>query len=177
MTFRRSGFQGRPQRSSRIKDWGLGPQTIADGFTGSGTNLWTTGTVPGQNLTVIRTRGWIAYYLTVASAGLDGFRGASGICMVNEDAFNTGAGAVPDPLLDANSDLWLWHSFFDVRAITATIADGANAVGVVVRQEIDSKAMRKGFDPEMAMIGVTEVVETGTATLTVFADTRQLFLS
>ncbi len=119
----------------------------------------------------------VRYYLTAAASVGDGFRGASGIYLMTEDAFTVGVTAFLDPLLDANSDMWLWHSFFDVRAITATITDGVNAVGAVVTQEIDSKAMRKGFDPERVMVGVTGVIETGVASMQVFADTRQLFLS
>ncbi len=94
--------------------------------------------------------------------------------MMTEDAFAVGATAALDPLTDANSDMWIWHSFFNVVAVSATIADGGNAVSGSVRQEIDSKAMRKGFDPERVMVGVTEVVEAGAASLQVVADTRQL---
>ena len=170
---RRSGFQARGPR--RTMDWGLGPAETQGVLTATSSVLWSLGTTPSQNLTLVRTRGLISYYQT-SQAGLgDGFRGASGIYMMTEAAFTIGVTAALGPLTDANSDVWLWHSFFDLHAVTATEADGSNAVGVVLRQEIDSKAMRKDFDPTMVMVGVTEVVEHGVATAEFFADTRQLF--
>ena len=172
---RRSGFQHRGPR--RPTDWGVGPSEIGTDRTSSQTFIWSTGTTPAANLTLIRTRGWVNYYLTAVDAIGSGFSGASGIYMMTEDAFLTGNAAALDPVVDANSDMWIWHSFFDVRAITATIGDGVNAQAVVQRQMIDSKAMRKEFDPERVMVGVTEIVEIGTCTMSVFAECRQLFKS
>ncbi len=169
---RRSVFQPRSPR--RIVDWGLGPANSVT-ITSPGKQLWTTGTSPSQNLTVIRTRGMIEYALITANAAGSGFVGASGIYMMTEDAFAVGVTAALDPLLDSNSDMWLWHSFFQTHAITSTIADGVNAVAAYHRVEIDSKAMRKNFDPERVMVGVTGVLETGTASLNIHADSRQLF--
>ena len=174
MATRRGGFRA-PRVSRRISDWGVGPQARDTSLSGSVTVLWTTGTSPSQNLTVVRTRGLVAATQVLSGAIGDGFFGAHGICMVNEDAFAVGASAVPDPIDDSNSDLWLWHSFFDVRTVTGTIADGVNAVGCVSKIVIDSKAMRKDFDPEMVMVGITQVLESGTATVEIHADTRQLF--
>jgi len=76
-------------------------------------------------------------------------------------------------LSDSNWDSWMWHSFFDVRSITGTIADGVNAAGVDQRVEIDSKAMRK-WDPADIMVLMTEFVESGNATVKVNADSRIL---
>ena len=112
--------------------------------------------------------------LTAAAAG-DGFFGATGIYMMTEDAFAIGGTAALDPIDDANSDMWIWHSFWDVRAITTTISDGVNAVAASQRIVIDSKAMRKGFDPERVMVMITQVIESGTATAEMNAETRQLF--
>ncbi len=173
MTIRRSRFQ---PRSQRIKDWGTGPSTSHD-HTATGKILWTTGTTPSQNLTLIRTRGHVQAILKTAAAAGDGFTGAHGIYMMTEDAFAVGVTAALDPSLDHNSDMWLWHSFFNIQAITATIADGVNAFCAVSKIDIDSKAMRKNFDPERVMVGVTGVGEQGTATMEVTGTTRQLFLS
>ncbi len=173
MAIRRGAFRARGSR--RISDWGVGPLARDLIIATTGTFLWTLGTTPSQNLTVVRTRGLVAVRLIGADAAGSGFFGAHGICMVNEDAFAAGAAAVPDPMTDANSDLWIWHSFFDVRQVTATIADGVNAVGNNSVIVIDSKAMRKDFDPEMVMVGVTEVIESTNATMEVTADCRQLF--
>ena len=169
---RRGGF---PPRSRRISDWGLGPASVNGSISASGKLLWSLATTPSQNLTLIRTRGEITYYLSAATAAVEGYQIASGIYMMTEDAFAIGATAALDPLSDANSDMWLWHRYADLRAITGTIADGVNAVACCVRQEIDSKAMRKDFDPERVMVGVTGAVESGTAVLRVHAECRQLF--
>ena len=138
--------------------------------------IWSAGIAPvNQALTLLRTRGVINYYLSTASAAHDGFSIASGIYMMTAEAFAVGATAVLDPIDDSNSDMWLWHSFADVNALTGTIADGVNAVGCVVRQVIDSKAMRKDFDSQRVLVGVTQVIERGTALMEMQADTRMLF--
>lgn len=172
---RQGGFRARSP--ARIRDWGLGPASSTQVLSASGKTIWSTGTTPGQNLTVIRTRGLVNVTLINATGAGDGIFGAHGIYMMTEDAFNAGVGSALDPLADANSDMWLWHSFFDVRAITGTIADGVNAQSVLSRIEIDSKAMRKGFDPERVMVGVTGLRVSGTATADLNGEVRQLFLS
>ena len=173
MTIRRGGFQ-RPRGPRRTSTWGLGPQDTGQTVTGSGTFIWNTGTVPNIGLTVVRTRGYINYFLTAVTAILDGFNFASGIYMMTEDAFAAGDASALDPIDNANSDMWLWHQFGTLKSITPTIADGVNANCCFLRHEIDSKAMRKNFDPQRVMVGVTQVVETGNASMAWFADTRQL---
>ena len=84
---------------------------------------------------------------------------------------------MPTPFTEADWDGWLWHEFFDVRALTATIADGVNAFSAVSRVVIDSKAMRKGWDDKVTLVGVTEVVEGGTASMELHGNTRCLVLS
>ena len=175
MTTPRRGFQSRAPR--RIVDWGLGPAVAVESFTVASTSIWTLGTTPSQNLTVVRTRGIAHVILTAAAAIGDGFNGAFGIYMMTEDAFAAGDASALDPVDDANSDMWLWHHYFSVKAVTGTISDGVNAASCSHRIEIDSKAMRKNFDPERVMVGVTQVVEQGTATMEIFAETRQLFKS
>ncbi len=170
---RRGGFQARGPR--RIVDWGLGPQATEEAISATGKTLWTVGTTPSQNLTVIRTRGLVSIYLLTATGVGDGFAGAHGIYMMTEDAFNVGVTAALDPLTDANSDMWLWHSFFDIDSGSTTFSDGVNAVRSTSRITIDSKAMRKNFGPERVMVGVTGVNERGAATAELHADCRQLF--
>ena len=172
MTTPRRGFQ---PRSRRTVDWGIGPSTIGASTSVFGNLLWATGTSPTQNLTVVRTRGLVTVTLTAAASAGDGFKGAHGIFMMTDASFAIGVTAAMSPLTESNSDMWLWHSFFDVWSVTATLSDGVNAVGAVHRIVIDSKAMRKDFDPTRVMVGVTEFVESGTATAEVTAETRQLF--
>ena len=168
----RGGFQ---RQSRRISDWGVGPNAQEVQVTAPGKTLWSSGTTPSANLTVVRTRGIFSIHMASAAAAGQGFFGAVGIYMMTEDAFNVGVTAALDPLADANSDMWLWHSFFDVRLLTATVSDGVNAVAAIQRIVIDSKAMRKNFDPERVMVGVVGVDETGTAVAEYNADCRQLF--
>ncbi len=175
MTFQRSGSRFPRASARRLTDWGFGPSSDSQVITGSGKTLWSVGTAPSQPLTLIRTRGLVTVYQTGATAIQDGFEGAHGIYMMTEDAFAVGVTAALDPFNDAGSDMWLWHSFFDVRAITATIADGVNANALHSRIEIDSKAMRKGFDAERVMVGVTGSSIGGTASMELHANTRQLF--
>lgn len=174
MTIPRRGIQRRGPR--RVSDWGLGPseeQTTT--ISATGRLLWATAISPSQNLTIVRTRGFVAYTLLSGASAGDGFFGASGICMLTDAAVSIGVTAVPDPLTEANSDVWLWHSYFDIRLVTATISDGVNASGAYMRQVIDSKAMRKDFDPTRTVVGITTVREQGVSTMVLNADCRMLF--
>ena len=65
------------------------------------------------------------------------------------------------------------HHYFDVRAITATEADGSNAFATVQKIVIDSKAMRK-FGSEQILFGSLDVTETGTSVMRLQAETRVL---
>ena len=175
MTTLRRGFQPR-SRSRRTTDWGLGPADTGGVLSASGKSLWETGTAPAQNLTVVRTRGLIHLFLTGPVGVGDGYFGAVGIYLMTAAAFAIGVTAALSPLSESNSDMWLWHSFFDVRALNVTAGDKAVSAGAIhQRIEIDSKAMRKDFDPERVMVGVTAGQETGTAVLNWEAETRQLF--
>ena len=170
---RRSGFQSRGPR--RIVNWGAGPQATPETLSASATQIWTDAAAPNAgNFTIVRIRGYINYYLRTTSQVAGGFEIASGIYMMTEDAFAVGDTAALDPIDDANSDMWIWHSFADVHSITATIADGVNAQCCVMRQEIDSKAMRKDFDTQRILVGVTQAVEVGTSVMDVWANTRIL---
>ena len=173
---RRSGFQHQV-RSRRSKDWAFGPSAVDQTLNATGSLIWSIGvqTVLGE-LTIIRTRGIVNVTQNVGSAAQDGMAGAHGIALVTTQAFTAGVVSIPTPVSENEWDGWLWHSFFDVRVITATIADGVNAMSVIDRQVIDSKAMRKGFDESMTLVGVTEVVEGGTASIEIHANTRVLVL-
>ena len=172
---RRSRFPRPSQSPKRLTTWSKGPDEVDRTTTGSGQVIWSLGLVPLQSgLTIVRIRGMMSLTLTVATAIGDGFVGASGICLVSDEATAIGATAVPGPISEADWDGWMWHQFWDVRAVTATIADGVNAHGASKVLEIDSKAMRKLPDG-WTLIGVTEVVESGTASVEIQAKTRMLF--
>ena len=176
MAFQR-GFQSRPRQSQkRLTSWGVGPKTANTQFSAASSIDWDSGSVLGteSRATIVRTRGIFRIYLVAASALVSGFSGAAGIGIISTDAFTAGA-AFPDPVGDVDWPGWLWHTFFDVRSITATLADGVNSSVAMYEEKIDSKAMRKiGLDE--VVIGVTETdAEIGTADIRVFADTRLLF--
>jgi len=170
---RHRGFPAR-SRSRRITAWGLGPADADGALSASGAALWSQGIVITVNeVTLVRIRGNLRIIIKSSSAAGDGYRGASGIGIVTKEAFAAGAVSMPTPQSNADWDGWLWHSFWTVQAITATIADGVNAAAVSKDIEIDSKAMRKWND-DMTLFGMHEVVELGTSTIEFQADSRLL---
>ncbi len=80
---------------------------------------------------------------------------------------------MPTPLADEDWEGWIWHSYWQTRSITATIADGANAAALQTRIKVDSKAMRK-WDEDQRLVGVVETVENDTAACEIQGDTRIL---
>ena len=166
------GFRSRSSR--RTTAWAIGPAEVDGSRASSGQQLWTTGvTTSSGKITIIRTRGLYHVTLNTADAVGSGFFGAIGIGLVTSNAFAAGNAAVPGPLTEEDWDGWLFHHYFDVRAITATIADGVNAASVSQRIVIDSKAMRK-FDEDMTLVGVTEMTESTNATIEMQGQTRLL---
>ena len=169
--------RGFPQASRKRKTaWGVGPQEVDRTLTSSTSVLWSAGIVlssAAPEATIVRIRGIMTATLEVVGAIGDGFFGAIGMGLVTSAAFAAGVGSVPTPITEEDWDGWMFHSYFDVRAVTATIADGVNAVGVVARIPIDTKAMRI-FREEMTLVGVTEVVESGAANVEMQGQTRVL---
>ena len=168
-TGRRYRTQGRTPR--RLSEWALGPQDSGTELSATGDTVWNTGATVALSATLIRIRGLFSIYLKTVSAVNSGFTGAVGIGIASTDAFT--AGALPDPSGDATWP-WIWHSFFDVRSITAAITEGGNAGSVFMRMPIDSKAMRKQ-NPDETLFGAVQVLqESGTVTAQFFARTRVL---
>jgi len=156
--------------------WQQGPEAAGVIFSTTSSALWdATGSsmVSGREVTIVRTRGEVNIILNVCNASLGGFRGALGIAIATPEAIAVGITAVKTPLADVDWDGWLWHSMFDVHAITSTISDGVNSSAVQQRITIDSKAMRKISD-EQVVFGAIEVVETAVCNMSVFANCRVL---
>ena len=162
--------------SGRSSEWGFGPQVDNQTLSANGKLLWNVGVVPADNNTIIRTRGEVMVTMLTGASASAGFEGAHGIYMMTSKAFAIGVTAALDPLEDATSEMWLWHSFWNVHLVTATISDGVNARSAVHRAVIDSKAMRKDFDAERVLVGVTGVIEVGTATAVISGNSRVLVL-
>jgi len=167
------GFhRGRSPR--RLTDWTFGPEEVDRTVTANGQQLWSAGTENvGDRVTLVRLRGLLSLTLLTADAAGSGFFGACGVALVTAQAFAVGATAVPGPLSEVDWDGWLWHSFWDLRTVTATRADGVNSSGAAMRIEIDSKAMRK-WEENMVLIGVNEAVESINAVVEIQARTRAL---
>ena len=104
-----------------------------------------------------------------------------GIGIATLAAVTAGVASVPTPITEAGWDGWLWHMFFQCRA--AGIIDGSamgdtdavNPTAAAVRFEIDSKAMRKFEDTDLAIYAALEVSEVGTSTMVWSFDSRALF--
>ncbi len=172
MARQRGGFQ--PQfRTRRGTDWGFCVDMLNQSISSSTKQLGTTSIVVDEQQTIVRIRGVLELHLGSAAAAGDGYLGAAGIALVNSDAFAQGINSIPGPQSDAHWDAWMWHSFFSLHSITATIADGANAAGVHQRIEIDTKAMRK-WDPSETLVLMVEGTEVGTSVLIMHADSRML---
>ena len=168
------GFQLRT-RSRRSTAWSVGPNSSDQFITATGPTIWSNGVALSIEVeaTIVRLRGYAEFTLEAVGSLGDGFSGAIGFGIVSQAAFAVGATAVPTPTTESEWPGWLYHRFFGARSVTATIADGANAVGAVHRIEIDSKAMRKIGIDELIM-GVVEVTEQGTATMEMHGNTRML---
>ena len=125
----------------------------------------------GDGITVVRIRGILQLILTAASAPLDGFTGAFGICVVTEDAFAVGVTAVPDPVDDVGWDGWMWHSFYSlIQPIAFAAQSAATSNQTLV---IDTKAMRKLHASDVIIL-VGEHLESGTAAMIVVGGSRAL---
>ena len=170
---RSHGFQRQTRSPRRSVQWAFGPNATNVALTATGPVTWTNGVVTSLETTIVRIRGMILVTLTSATAAGDGFSGAMGIGIAGTPAFVAGSASLPTPVTESEWDGWMWHTFFQVQAVTATISDGANAVGASLRIPVDTKAMRK-FSDAQTLFGMIEVTELGTAVAEVQADTRML---
>ena len=144
----------------------------------TGKTFWTNGVqLSGLvEATIVRIWGYLSIYLSLGTSSLDGFAGAVGIGIVNSDAFAIGPTAIPNPQTDLEWNGWIYHQFFDVRAIAAQSAGAnvsINANSAVFRMPIDSKAMWKLHEFE-TVFGMVGLVEGGVSSMEVNADTRML---
>ena len=121
--------------------------------------------------TLLRTRGNILIQGTPDAAGDVEVVGL-GLIVVHSNAVTAGGLALPGPIEDDGAD-WLWHQYVPLDAITLTSAD-PNARSVVVRVEVDAKAMRRvPSDHEVVLMG--ELSTTSFASVTALAGIRMLF--
>ena len=170
---RRGSFPARGPR--RLNSWddgtgGVPAQTITGStvaFVGNAVSVLTDGT------TLVRTRGQLDVILAAASAAGDGYQGAFGIGVTTQAAVAVGITAVPTPITEQTWDGWLYWTPISVHVGEATAGDKNWASGAQ-RTTVDSKAMRK-LKEDQSIFAVWEVTEIGTATATIFWDSRALF--
>ena len=172
---RQRGFPIRTRSPRRATAWGFGPDAVSVALSASAKTGWTNGIVLASEAkaTIVRIRGDLLLTLLTADGANGGFAGAVGIGIATSNAFSAGIASLPGPITDADWPGWMWHHFINVRATTATIADGVNAGAATQRIVIDSKAMRK-WDFDMTIFGAVEVVESGVSTANLAADSRML---
>ena len=157
----------------RLTQWGNGPgDSIGTQFTVTGSKFLGSGVTFGASGTVIRIRGRLTALLESYTSAGNGYHCAMGIGLVALSAFDAGIASVPTPLTESAWDGWLYHQFFNVHG---ALAAGSTAVGVTGGFDVavDTKAMRKVSD-EMVIFSVLEVVETATAVMLVFFNSRLL---
>ncbi len=170
---RQRGFPHR-SRSRRAVTWEQGPLATGLNVTGSTITLGNAGAqLVVAKATLVRLRGHLRLTMSTTNAALAGFRGAFGVAIATAEAFAAGTGSLRAPLSDSDWDGWWFHSFFDIRTITSTIADGVNAVGVIVDMPLDTKSMRK-WELGDTVFASIETVEEGTASMRFQMDSRML---
>ena len=167
----------RPIQTQRRKtSWTFGPRAQNVSITTTTPVIWPIGSsIIADGLTLVRTRGFCNLFLNATSTVSGGFVGAVGIGIVSDQAFTAGIASVPTPITEIGWDGWLWYHSFSLQAITATEADGSNAFANVEKIIIDSKSMRKIGDNETLFGAVEMRAEVGAATVSMDAETRQLF--
>ena len=171
---RRRGYSRASSGSRRVTDWGDGPGGVAaTAISASSVAILGSGIVPvsAQKLTLVRTRGLLSLVGLTSTSGGDGFQGAFGIGKIALTAFTAGVGSVPTPVTEVDWDGWLFWYPISLHRGDNAFANGSFAQQVVV----DSKAMRK-FDAEEVLYASLEVTEIGGVTMSVFFDSRMLFM-
>jgi len=172
----RGGFPARMSRPRRRTGWQRGTGgTTSTALSSTGAQfVGNAVSVLEDGFTVVRTRGYYQVHLTLATAVNNGFLGAFGIAIASTAAVAAGIGSVPTPLTEQTWEGWLYWSAFAVKGITATTADGVNALAHYTKEIIDSKAMRK-IGSDMSLYAAVDVVEGGVSTAELFHDSRMLF--
>ena len=92
-----------------------------------------------EPVTAIRCRGIISVQSDQTAASETPF-GAVGMCVVSDQAVAVGVTAIPTPITDKDSDLWIMHQYFFAPV---AFGSGVGFRNISQSYEFDSKAMRK----------------------------------
>jgi len=168
----RSGFR-HPRAPRRQTEWDEGPGGEAvTTIVGNILQILGAGVEALETLTVTRIRGLLTCDLSIVGGANEGFQLTYGIGIVSSDAFAVGATAVPNPQEDMDWGGWMTHGFMNIVSPVATLSQASSQVKRV-QAVIDVKAMRK-MSPNETLFMVVDTLETGTATMKVFFDSRIL---
>ena len=175
---RSRGFPARSRFPRRKTAWAVGPEANGVSIAATLTPiLWSSGVALSggqEQATITRIRGYTRWTLTAVTVARGGFRLAVGFGIVSAEAFAAGVASVPSPIGDLDWDGWMFHQFADLHSVTATIADGVNAVGCSIYQEIDVKSQRI-LESDNVLVAVAEAEnEVGAAAAVLDADSRIL---
>jgi len=181
-SFRRSLTRSPPRQTG----WGVGPKSLASGgpgtkFTGTAAVLGNIVSVPASDgITLIRLRGSFMAYLNSAVNLDDGFSGAVGVGIFNDQALTAGIASIQTPITEEGWDGWLWHSYFSLYSADAIATAGvalapnqSDALKAAIRIDVDSKAMRK-VPVGMEIAVVIEAFEVGDAVMSWSFNSRTL---
>ncbi len=161
--------------SRKATEWGDGPESVAiQSVTTAGATIVTQGLESLQHQTVVRVRGELAAWVTLATSVGDGFATMhAGIGIVSADAFAAGVGSMPNPRDDEDWPGWLWYHAGAAIVSLETTEIGRGPIASV-RIPIDSKAMRKWRLNEIVFGSVQFGTEVGTAAVDFSMVTRLL---
>ena len=156
--------------------WNEGPfSQVVQAITAASNAIVGTGQTALGGVTIVRIRGELMLWLSVATAIGDGFtRVAAGIGIVTQDAFLAGGASLPSVIDDADWGGWMWyHAGSSIVGLSVTESENTGPLSMV-RVPIDTKAMRK-ISPNETIFGqVSTNAEIGTATLNFQMNTRML---
>jgi len=165
--------RGRALSKPRATGWNDGTGgTGISGFTASGAFFM--GNAFGftaDGFTIVRQRGLLRLWGTLATAPGDGFVGAFGIGLATTAAVVAGVAAVPTPITEQDDENWMfWHAISVHNPVVSSTEIARSFFQEVV---VDVKAMRK-VASGMSIYSIIELVETGTATMSGSWDSRML---
>ena len=138
-----------PSRRPSLKDWaGLGLDSTFNALAAASSVI--VGNFTGlSDVTILRIRGLLSIGSDQTAAGGE-VHGALGVAIVSEEAFTIGITAVPLPITNDSSDLWmLWQPFsHGIQRLTSV----GFAEPRLSNWVVDSKAMRKMSNDQRAVV-------------------------
>ena len=141
-------------RQKRLSLW-FDFQPVSATFTGAGGTIIASLNAAALALrpfTIVRTRFLVSVISDQITAS-ENYAGAVGVAVVSDQAVAVGVTAVPIPITDMSSDLWLMHQLF-MASVQIEEASGNGAFLRSTNFEIDSKAMRKVEDgQDLVVVG------------------------